>query len=81
MRDLGRRTAEVLEAATELGGVTILSRGGRRYVLKPEPREAAALPSDLPDFRKRWEHLSALGFEPPSPDLKEQLDRLIAGEE
>ena len=83
VRDLNRRTAEVLRAAGELGSVTIQSRGGGRFVLKAEAMESAT-PQAL-RFADRWseqrERMKSLGFQMPDAKGWERLDQIIAGEE
>jgi len=79
VRDLNRKTAKVLEAAEELGSVTIQARNGKRYVLQAAPPEQGGF--EPPDFEARWSRLRELGFETPAPGEVERLDRIIAGEE
>jgi hypothetical protein len=81
VRDLNRRTAEVLAEAAKLGSVTIRSRSGERFVLKPEPRPSGGrerLLARLPGQRAR---LRTLGHQDPTEAAWKRLDELVAGEE
>ncbi len=79
VRDLNRRTAEVLAAAAKLGSVTIRSRTGQRFVLKPEvgPGEP---PRRVPDFAARRKQLELLGYVPPPPGMDDWVNGIITGD-
>jgi hypothetical protein len=77
VRDLNRRTAEVLAAAAKFGSVTIRSRTGDRFVLKAE-REPT--PRRIPDFAARWKRLESLGYVPPPPEMSDWVNDIITGD-
>lgn len=81
VRDLNRRTAEVLAAAAKLGSVTIRSRTGERFVLKPEPGPSAGRERLLERWSGQRARLRALGHQDLSEEGWKRLDELVAGEE
>jgi hypothetical protein len=85
VRDMNRQPQALLTAAQKLGQVTIRSRSGRNFVLKPEDptpnkrvQEAEAFMERQRAFREK---LRAMGFVPFSKDDSEKIARMIAGEE
>jgi len=76
VRDLDRMPGEVLKACDSEGVVRVRSRGGRRYLIKPEA-ERRPIMAELPDFAARRGRLFA---EPGTKDFAHRLDQAIAGE-
>jgi hypothetical protein len=79
VRDLNRRTAEVLAEAAKLGSVTIRSRSGERFVLKPEAGPGEP-PRRVPDFAARRKQLEQLGYVPPPPGMDDWINGIITGD-
>jgi len=90
VRDLSRRTAEVLAAMRKYGQAEVCGRSGEVIVLKPKKngaaqgrkkRDAAARLTE--HFENMWARQRALGYEPPKPGEwdEERFNRIIAGEE
>lgn len=80
VRDLNRRTAEVLAAAAKFGSVTIRARSGARFLLKAEGDASSGVArlSERLDRQRRL--LRELGHQPPSAAGWEELDQIVAGE-
>jgi len=85
VRDMNREPQALLTAAKKFGQVTIRSRSGGNFVLKPEDptpnkrvQEAEAFIERQRAYRER---LRAMGFVPFSKDDSEKIARMIAGEE
>jgi hypothetical protein len=85
VRDMNRHPQALLTAARKLGQVTIRSRSGGNFVLKPEDptpnkrlQEAEAFVERQRVFREK---LRSMGFVPFSKDDSEKIARMIAGEE
>lgn len=85
VRDMNRQPQVLLTAAKKYGQVTIRSRSGGNFVLKPEDstpnkrvQEAEAYCQRLDEMRVK---LRSMGFVPPSASDSEKITRLIAGEE
>jgi len=76
VRDLDRIPGEVLKACDSNGVVRVRSRGGRRYLIKPEA-QATPVMANLPDFAARRDRLFP---EPMAKDFVHRLDQAIAGE-
>ncbi len=79
VRDLNRHPAEVLAACDRLGVIRIKSRKGQTYELRlaPAPDPAETPKKAYPDFAARRR---AMGMPMMTPEQRDQLDRLIAGE-
>lgn len=77
VRDLNRQLAKVLETCDRVGFIRIRSRKGTTYELRPEPKAAADVKAEYPDFAARRR---ALGMPMMTKAQSEQLDKLIAGE-
>ena len=85
VRDMNRQPQALLIAAQKFGQVTIRSRSGGNFVLKPEDptpnkrvQEAVAFMERQRAFRER---LRSMGFVPFSKDDSEKIARMIAGED
>ena len=82
--DVNRDTATVFAACREHGEVTIRSRTGEQFVIRPTG-SVGELAFDSGDqiakLRKHHEHLRRLGYVPPPPEQEARLERIIAGEE
>lgn len=81
VRDLNRRTAEILAEAARLGSVTIRSRSGERFVLQVERKTSEGPGRLLHRISGQRSILETLGHQPPSAEGWKQLDEIIAGEE
>ncbi len=79
VRDLNRRTAEVLAAAAKFGSVTIRARSGERFLLKAEGDYPGVIPR-LPDFAARRQLLELKGYVAPPPDAGEWANAIITGD-
>lgn len=85
VRDMNRQPQALLSAAQKFGQVTIRSRSGGTFVLKPEDptpnkrvQEAEAFMERQRAFREK---LRSMGFVPFSKNDSEKIARMIAGEE
>ena len=76
VRDLDRRPGEILQACDSCGVVRVQTRGGKRYLIKPEV-EAKPSMTQLPDFAARRARLFA---EPLTKGFARRLDQALAGE-
>jgi antitoxin (DNA-binding transcriptional repressor) of toxin-antitoxin stability system len=92
VRDLNRRTAEVLTAAKTYGSVQICARTGEVFTLVPEARvhrsktkakEKTAAEMWAEKSAERKARMIAIGYVPPTADEwdTERFNRIIAGEE
>ena len=82
---MNRQPQALLIAAQKFGQVTIRSRSGGNFVLKPEDptpnkrvQEAEAFMERQRAFREK---MRAMGFVPPSKDDSERISRMIAGDD
>jgi hypothetical protein len=85
VRDMNREPQALLTAAKKFGQITIRSRSGGNFVLKPEdptPNERVQQAEAFIERQKAYrEKLRAMGFIPFSKDDSEKIARMIAGEE
>jgi prevent-host-death family protein len=91
MRDLNRRTADVLAAVRKYGVVELCSRSGEVFTLAPKAKAPPSRSKKAVDIgaefeaemQERRERMSAVGYTPPSAaDFdQERFNRIIAGEE
>lgn len=85
VRDMNREPQALLTAAKKFGQVTIRSRSGGNFVLKPEDPTPNKRVQEAEAFIERQrayrEKLRAMGFVPFSKDDSEKIARMIAGEE
>lgn len=85
VRDMNRQPQALLTAAQKFGQVTIRSRSGGNFVLKPEDPKPNKRVQEAEAFMERQrafrEKLRAMGFVPFSKDDSEKIARMIAGEE
>jgi|LakMenEpi03Aug12_release.lakeMendotaPanAssembly.Ray.scaffolds.fasta_scaffold3443440_1 hypothetical protein len=91
LRDLSRRTAEVLAAMRKYGHVEVRSRSGEVILLTPKVASSPKSKKEKVDPVTAWEaemkvreqRMIDAGFVPPKPGEwdEERFNRIIAGEE
>ena len=85
VRDMNRQPQALLTAARKLGQVTIRSRSGGNFVLKPEDPTPNKRVQEAEAFMERQrvfrEKLRSMGFVPPSKEDSERIARMIAGDD
>lgn len=85
VRDMNREPQALLTAAKKFGKITIRSRSGGNFVLKPEdpsPNERVQQAEAFIERQRAYrEKLRAMGFVPPSKEDSERITRMIAGDD
>lgn len=85
VRDMNRQPQALLTAAKKYGQVTIRSRSGGNFVLKPEDSTPNKRVQEAEAFMERQrvfrEKMRSMGFVPFSKADSEKISRMIAGEE
>jgi antitoxin (DNA-binding transcriptional repressor) of toxin-antitoxin stability system len=88
VRDLSRRTAELLEVVRRYGAVEVCSRSGEVFTISPKRAPKGKNKQGQPDsvdahFADLWERQRELGYTPPKVNDwdEERFNRIIAGEE
>jgi prevent-host-death family protein len=87
VRDLSRRTAELLDAVRKYGVIEISARTGEVFTIaskkkKQKARKHADLTAEfLRKSEERAQRFREMGFIPPPASEMERINRIIAGEE
>ncbi len=87
VRDLSRRTAELLDAVRKYGVVEVRARSGEVFTVAPKKTaERSLTQAEIADafFKKseaRAQRFREMGFVPPPEEEMERINRIIAGEE
>lgn len=88
VRDLSRRTAELLDAVRKHGSAEICARSGEVFTLatkgrKRGPKKADILAAFIRESEERAQCFREMGYVPPKPGEwdEERFNRIIAGEE
>jgi antitoxin (DNA-binding transcriptional repressor) of toxin-antitoxin stability system len=82
VRDMNRHTAELLDAVRKHGSVTVRSRAGEAFQVRPiaPDRAAAAAENFKARMRRHWERLKAVGYKEPTAEGWAAIAKAIAGE-
>lgn len=91
VRDLSRRTAELLNAVRKYGVVEVTARTGEVFMIEPKSAKtrtrrtgkANAVSEFAKEMEARKARMIAAGYVPPKPGEwdEERFNRIIAGEE
>jgi len=87
VRDLSRRTAELLDAVRKYGVVEVRARSGEVFTVAPKKTaehsltQAEIAAAFFKKSEERAQRFREMGFVPPPAEEMERINRMIAGEE